>query len=422
MPFNSLDEILNNFHKNISSLNHSIPLVSLVLNKLSLEVNKRKLAILESKVSENSDQDDSISFEYSESKEFRKLEKSSDLAETSSELVPRNFLVSFVSEFDAFIAYLIKFIYTKKPKLLSGLERSVSFDELLSFESIEDAQQHILTKEVESILRKSHSEHFSAMEKKFDVKLRKDLDIWPLFIELTERRNLFVHCDGIVSKQYMKVCSENNVDLSGIVLQGKLRADINYLKTAYKTLYELSSKLVHVLWRKLFPEERKEADSALNELAYDLISDGEYELAVALLDFGLHVIKKHDNERIKRMMVINLAQAYKKTGDEKKCFSLLKKYDWGAVGYEFKLAYELLNENYSKVESLLRKLVSVGDLGEVEVLDWPLFSDYRETRKFRGVFKSLFDKEYSVPDSSSEQEEESAALRVANSFTPRNEE
>lgn len=70
-----------------------------------------------------------VHFEHDERQKLAKLSKACELARISSDLVPRNFLVSLVSEFDAFIGSLIKYIYSKKPELLSGLERNITFSE-----------------------------------------------------------------------------------------------------------------------------------------------------------------------------------------------------------------------------------------------------------------------------------------------------
>src|SRR2546423_10410038 len=49
----------------------------------------------------------------------------------------------------------------------------------------------------------------------FRTLLRKDLPIWPVFVEVTERRNLFAHCSGKVSAQYLTVCDNHGVKFDG---------------------------------------------------------------------------------------------------------------------------------------------------------------------------------------------------------------
>lgn len=89
------------------------------------------------------------------------------------------------------------------------------------------------------------------MENNFKIPLREGLEVWAKFIEITERRNLFVHCDGIVSKQYLEVCNKHGFDFSKPLSVGeKLDVVPDYFESAYECLFEVGVKLGHVLWRK----------------------------------------------------------------------------------------------------------------------------------------------------------------------------
>ncbi len=149
-----------------------------------------------------------------------------------------------------------------KPELLKSSDRELTFSQLSDFGSIEEAKEYLLEKEVETLLRRNHSEQFDWLENKFAIKLRVDLPIWPTFIEVTERRNLFVHSDGVVSRQYLKVCREHGVSLGAETKQG-LRLDVPhpYFRLAYEALFEIGVKLGQVLWRKLKPTDAPDADA-----------------------------------------------------------------------------------------------------------------------------------------------------------------
>jgi len=107
--------------------------------------------------------------------------------------------------------------------MLSSSERSISYKDLTEIGSVEAAREQIIEKEVESVLRDSHSQQIDWLEKKLDIPLRKDLRIWPEFIELCERRNLLLHADGLVSSQYLAVCKRHDVDLKNIVRRPAVR-------------------------------------------------------------------------------------------------------------------------------------------------------------------------------------------------------
>ena len=308
-------------------------------------------------------------------------------------MIPRNFVVSLISEYDSFLGNLIKAFYLKKPDLLQGVERQITYSDLVKYKSIEDAREFILEKEIESILRKSHTEHFDILEKKFSIDLRKGLEIWPSFVEITERRNLFVHCDGVVSSQYLKNCLANKCNVNDVEIGEKLDAPIEYINNTFQILNQLSIKLTHVLWRKILPEERDVADAALINLSFDLLLQERYDLVSDVLDLFVNTINKFHDETTKRILVVNLALSYKLANKKEKCNRELSRYDWSAIGYDFKIAHAVLTEQYEQAGQYMEKLAATADMGEIEFLEWPIFKEFRESEYFVPAFKRSFDKD-----------------------------
>jgi hypothetical protein len=193
-----------------------------------------------------------------------------DKASRAATLVTQSFLVSMVSQYDAFLGAILRTLYVLRPELLNISERQITYADLVGFGSIQSARDHILEKEVETVLRKSHSEQFDWLESKFALPLRKDLDVWPRFVELTERRNLFVHASGIVSQQYLDVCSKHGVNHAEAVTRGQtLEVTQSYFQEAYDCIIEIGVKLAHTLWRKVLPGDRASADQNLNNVCYE---------------------------------------------------------------------------------------------------------------------------------------------------------
>ncbi|SFB91819.1 hypothetical protein SAMN05660443_0927 [Marinospirillum celere] len=395
MEEEQIGKVVFDFIENMDALNSSAPLALSVVATVAEKFRKGHSDYLEKygEVTEESDEKKVYTLPIERQGRADRIREQSRSLIKSVKLIPRNFLVSFVSEFDCFLGSLLKVIYSKKPELLNDSARQISYTDLLAFETLEEAKEQVLEKEIESILRKSHSEHFSTLETKFDVKLRKGLDIWSEFIEITERRNLFVHSNGIVSSQYLKVCKAHGVNIEGVTIGCSLSVDSDYLKRAYEVIFEISVKLAHVLWRKLFPDEREESDNNLNNVCFNLVSKNKNKLSSALLEFAIG-LPKHHSETVKRMMIINLAQAYKRSDKKDKCAEILKRYDWSATGYEFKLAVAVLDEDYKLSAKLIATVVKTGDLSEKEIVEWPLFREFRKTEDFINVFKELFNKDY----------------------------
>ncbi len=105
-------------------------------------------------------------------------------------LIPRSILISIVSQFDAFVGNLVRVISKLRPVSLNIDGKIITFSQLQNFGSIEIARDYLIENEIDELLRGSHDSMFEWLEKKYNLPLRKDLKIWPIFIEATERRNL----------------------------------------------------------------------------------------------------------------------------------------------------------------------------------------------------------------------------------------
>jgi hypothetical protein len=209
----SLGSEIETFSDHVNALATSFPLMLLLMHGNERLRNKEYLRFLEERGElVEVDQDNK---EYSVPldclRETDRLKRCLTQAEIGAAILPRSFLVSLVSTYDFFLGRILQCLYRLRPELLNVSEKQLTYSQLLRFGSIEQAKEYLLEKEVESVLRDSHADQFIFLENKFSVQLRKDLPVWKDFIELTERRNLFVHCNGVVSSQYIAVCNAHGI-------------------------------------------------------------------------------------------------------------------------------------------------------------------------------------------------------------------
>jgi len=315
-------------------------------------------------------------------------------------LLPNSFLVSLICQYDAFIGGLIRVIYTTIPEKLNSSEKKILFSQLMDFNDLQEARNFILEKEIETVLRNSHVEQIKWLESKVDMVLTKDLDIWTTFVEITERRNLFVHTDGVVSDQYISNCSEHKVPFEKKPKLGDcLKIDVDYFSNAANCLFELCVKLVTVIWRKIIPDEIEKSDFSLNHICFDLIKDEEYQLALKLLEFGTNILKKHPNEQYYLFMVINKAQAYKWIGENEKCISIVESIDWTAKNDQFLLAKSVLLDDFSSAGKLMLSIGNNGNGNQADYKSWPLYKEFRKTEIFKTAFEKIFKEKLQITQS-----------------------
>ncbi len=385
------DEI-ERFVDHIRSLYSSLPLVMHVMglvnkrNKLQLDA-----MIRDEKVERVSDGSRTVfTVDTASRSELNQLLKRYKGTQISHKLLPRSFVVSLVSQFDVFLGSLMRVIYCLKPSVLFASEQNFTASQIFGYQSIDEIKEHVIESEIETLLRKSHAEQFDWLERKLKLELRKGLDVWPLFIEVTERRNLFVHCDGKVSSQYIRVCERHGYKIPGSVSLGyALQVDPKYFETAYSCIFEIGVKLGSVLWRKFEPNKREQADSILNDICYDLIMDKRYDLAINILEFATG-LPEFSGKQMEYMFIINKAQAYKWNSDEDRCREVLGSVDWVACSDEFRLANAVLTDRFDEAAVIMLRMGKNGSVEKNEYGEWPLFRRFRKSESFQEAYQELF--------------------------------
>ncbi|MCG9910521.1 MAG: hypothetical protein MH137_04390 [Flavobacteriales bacterium] len=328
------------------------------------------------------------------------LRKSVDNSTTAIKIIKRNFLVSIISQFDTYVSDLIKAIFEVRPEIIQNSEKQLTFSELNRFKSIQDAQDYIIEKEIETVLRESYTEQFKWFENKLKIQLRKDLSIWETFIEITQRRNLFVHNDGKISTQYLNVCKENNVQLDDKLKVGdELDVGLKYFDKSFKCLFEIGVKLNQVIRRNLLPDELEKADNSFLNISFELIQNSQLDLAKTLYDFSDKYIKKYSNEDLKLRILLNRAQTYKWLDKEKECTEIINSIDWTATGDLFKLASKVLIDDYVSACEIMK---NIGDnekvLNKTFYKDWPIFKKFRVTDEFKKTYLEIFKTEFEITE------------------------
>lgn len=386
--------------KYISKLNSQIDTMPLVLRVLStnaiMKTEKLKDFFDEYGIS-NLEVNEPVKIPIQQYGRLRHLSSQVDTAMEATMLYPCNMVVSLVSMYDAFVGDIIKAIYATCPKKLNESKKSIVITDILKFESIEDAKDYVIEKEAEDVLRENHKKQLDWFQNKLGHPFDK-FESFSKFIEITERRNLFVHTNGIVSRQYIDVCKEYKVkDVSEVKIGEKLIATPKYVYECYSVLYEVGVKLGFVVWR-LLEKDTEEADYNLNSICYDLLKQGKNHLAKTMLHFATDVIKKPANEEIRRLFIINKALAYYLLGDKKTCNEIIDKEDWSATAVKFQLATAVLREDY---ESAAKKMEAAkSDINNIDYCEWPLFKDFRNSKEFKSQYSELFgqDFEYTEPE------------------------
>lgn len=326
----------------------------------------------------------------------KRLELKANRSYMASELIPRSYIVSLISLYDAYIGKLLRYIYTICPEKLTTSDLSLSFSQLAGFTTIEEAQEYIIEKRIENILRGSHQDQFDVLEKELEIKTLRKFEKWPLFIEITQRRNLFVHSDGRVSSQYLSICQKEHVEgVDKIEKDSILNVDRIYFDKAFEVFYEIGVKLAQmVLWKLVVKKDKdlaEKSDGNLISVIYNLIVEERYDMAIEMSNFAFNA-KFERNQRDTLYFLLNEAQAYKWKGNNDKCREILDGIDTSAMSTDIVIPKLVLEDKFQDAVSLMERSCKQGKKNdEMDMYrNWPIFKEFREDDGFKKKFRELY--------------------------------
>lgn len=327
-------------------------------------------------------------------KKWRELKKAKERAFSALELLPQSFFVSVISQYDVLIGQLVKFIFYVNPDKFYELESSISYHELFTINDIDKIKEQIVDNKIDSTLRKSHVEQIKDLSKLIDDTPLSKVNFWCDFVEMTQRRNLFVHNKGIVSSQYISECKKEKCDCNENI-GNKLLVDDKYFNNAYFVFFCMGIMLSQVIVRKLISGAINEIDTILNNVIYDAICEKKYNIAIELSAFATAKSTKHANRLDEVYFILNYAQAYKWNGDEEECKKILSAFDFSAMVHDILVAKYALEDD---VENVISSMKAIGSksriMTEEAFVTWEIFREVRKKKEFHKAFEEVFNKPY----------------------------
>jgi len=320
----------------------------------------------------------------------------SRLSALSGDVLGRSLFVMLFSRLDAFTGDLLAALYRTSPQLLKSTGRQLSVGDVLTATSLEELRTQVVEHEVEHFRRESYVDQFKALEHRFSIRTLRDFPSWPAFIEAAQRRNLIVHCDGRVSRQYIEVCkSEGFTFKKEPKMQAPLSVAPSYLKDAADLVHEVGFKLSQVLWRKTRPNQLEDADAALANHQLELLSAERWALAERIGALGL-ALPQHSADRLRCVQLINYVRAIKWSGDNARATEIMRKEDWSAHSVSLRLAAAVIADQYQLAASLMVELGRSRDISSDDYRSWPLFRAFRNRGEFRRAYKQVFGEDFAV--------------------------
>ena len=226
-------------------------------------------------------------------------------------------------------------------------ENVLNYNQILQFSTLDEVKKAVIDCEVRSFLKKSPSEQLSEFKKIFGVDFRSKFSDYDSLLELIYTRHLIVHGGGIVNNDYLnKVKHLKDRTLKDLQTGKRLVTNAKYIIDSWKKLYVAGVILTHQIIAKCYPTLHEENDNTLNNAAYHNIKLEQLDAALSILEYA-EGIRIHDTN-IKWILKLNLAQTYKKLGNDEACEKLLNASEWKVASSKFQLCVNSINDSVVK--------------------------------------------------------------------------
>ena len=302
------------------------------------------------------------------------------------------------SAFDAFLGQFLSLLYREQRSVLGRFElRQVTVGDIVSCATIDEALDAVVEKNLSKELRESYDTIFATLAKWHGLSTLTDFPAWAEFVEASQRRHLFMHCDGIVNAQYMKECKSAGCNLAPETKTGtELKVDLTYLKKALDVLYQVTIMLGVTLWRTASKDCIEPAEEFITDEIFVLLDRGEWPLAIKLGFFAINLPEQKSDLQSK-ITRINYSQALKWSGDQAGAISALAEVDWSSCSTDLKLAVAVGRDEYDTAEALMRQRGKETENKaslQVSFRFWPIYREFRKSPQFRAAFQEIFGVEF----------------------------
>ena len=171
--FSKFERVLERYIELINTQDRSLPVITnILLANAKTWSDRLSDFITKYKIDEKKEEDNLLfSLPLDKATKFQKLLKEQSCSLDSLNLAVSNIVVAIVSLYDYFFSELVRLYYTLNPSVLDISKKQFSAEQVLCFDTIEDFRNSLIEKEIETILRDSHTDQIEWLEKKLEIPL-----------------------------------------------------------------------------------------------------------------------------------------------------------------------------------------------------------------------------------------------------------
>lgn len=287
-------------------------------------------------------------------------------------------VVNCLQIFEEYFNGILKILICMKPEAYF-YDKTIKYSSLIN-KNIEELTYELIDQEANKLMH-GVSETIEKANQTHKLKLEKHQDIWDAYIELDLRRNIIVHNEGRVNKQYLDGLPDTYPKLEDGI---QLVCDDVYVIKSVESLIKFAYLLYYLI------ADGEDQLSFLESIAFEFLNSEKWEISLFAYDLLLAIpnLKNLDKTiyQINRLIAKKHIKGLDSTRTE------IEQIDVLGMENRYIIAKKLLLEEHGKVNELLK--IDYPDSFDFHMIQtWPIFMEYRNSDEYR-VFIDEHQTEY----------------------------
>jgi len=297
----------------------------------------------------------------------------------SKEFIFYSTLMNLVSIFHKLLSDIIHIISELHPERLKLDDDLISFNDLKNVKKIDEAKDIILSRKIDSLLYEGIEDHFKFIEDSTGLKFDFLEEHMEGLKEIIQRRNIFVHNDGIVNNQYLEKVDKKLIKKFSAKKNEKLKTNKDYLRDSINLFEAVGVYMTATIWKNFEPK-KKERSAFLNDhIVYPRLLEKRNFVAEHIAEFIIN--DKNAKATIKDCATLNRWLAIKQDGRFKKIEKEVEEIDFSSREKTLQLGLLALLDNKKQFFILLPKCIKSKELAIEEYKEFPIFEKMRKTKE-----------------------------------------
>lgn len=318
-----------------------------------------------------------INIKFRANKDFDLYMENADKISQHINLLYKNSFISLLSSVEWFFSQILHYYYDKYPESAGIQKKTMTLADLKEFDSISDAEKHLLDLKIEDVLRGNFESWFILLKTELSLKMGYIDPIKEELIEIYQRRNLFVHNGGIVNSIYLSKVPEEF--RKNIKLNDSLDVNKEYLDNAISKLQKAFMLVACELWKNLDRLDTSRGDILIN-ITYDNLLQSRWDICEGLSYF---IINDNHLAAVDKVVAqLNFWLCKKRMGQYETVRKEIENTNYSDKKEIFQLGLYALKEDKDAFFNTLPAALDSEQLNIERLEEFPIFKEMRESEEY----------------------------------------